>query len=61
MSIADDLVAAHAPWLTPDLETYLRSIGEMFAEVEMYAFDTEDAEGWEVLFDPDHPQSQLSP
>lgn len=53
MSIADDFVAAHAPWQTEDLDTYNRVIGEMFAEVELYAFDTDDAEGWEILFDPD--------
>jgi hypothetical protein len=53
VSIADDLVAAHAPWLTPDLETYLRAIGEMFSEVELYAILGDDDQGWVVLFDPD--------
>ncbi|MCU1500595.1 MAG: hypothetical protein JWM47_4548 [Acidimicrobiales bacterium] len=51
MSIADDLVDAHAPWLTADLETYLRVIGEMFAEVEILAFDSDTDEGWTILFD----------
>lgn len=52
MSFADDLVAAFAPWMTPDLESYLRTLGEMFAETEWYAQDTEDADGWTVIFDP---------
>jgi hypothetical protein len=39
LSIADDLVAAFEPWLTDDLEDYLRAIAVMFSEVELYAFD----------------------
>lgn len=61
MSIADDYVAAHAPWLTPELEDYLRSIGEMFAEVEQYAFDTEDFEGWTILLDVDRAPAAALP
>jgi hypothetical protein len=55
MTIADDLVAAFQPWLTADLEAYLRAMGSMFEEVELYALDTDDGlyEGWERLFDPD--------
>lgn len=53
MSVADDLVAAFAPWMTDDLEAYLRTIGEMFAEVEMYSDDSEEFEGWTILLDPD--------
>lgn len=53
MSIADDLVAALKPWLTDDLETYLRAIGEMFTDVELYAMAEEDDQGWVILFDPD--------
>lgn len=60
MTVADDLVAAHAPWLTledgsynQDLDDYLRTIGEMFTEVELYAFDTDDFEGWTLLLDVD--------
>lgn len=53
MSIADDIVAAQAPWLTPDLEDYLRAIGSMFSEVELYALADDDDQGWVILFDPD--------
>jgi hypothetical protein len=53
MSIADDLVDALAPWMTPDLEVYARAIGEMFSEVELYAITGDDDQGWTVLFDPD--------
>lgn len=60
MSIADDYVAAHEPWLTDDLEDFLRVIGEMFAEVELYAFDTDDDEGWTILLDIDRaPRAAL--
>lgn len=52
MSLADDYVAALAPWLTPDLETYLRAVGSMFEEVELYSEDAEQP-GWENLLDPD--------
>lgn len=58
MSYADDLVARFKPWLTPDLETYLRAIASMMSQVELYAMDWVDDdgvlhEGWERLFDPD--------
>ena len=52
MSVTEDLIAAFEPWLTDDLEAYLTSVGSMFAEVEEYAADTEDFEGWSLLFDP---------
>jgi hypothetical protein len=54
VSVAADLVAAHAPWLpNTELQDYLEVIGEMFSEVELYALDTDDAPGWSILFDPD--------
>lgn len=53
MSVADDLVAAFEPWLTPDLESYLRTIGGMFSQVEMFVEDTDELEGWSILLDPD--------
>jgi hypothetical protein len=53
MSFADDYVERLEPWLTPDLETYLRAICEMFGEVELLAFETDDTEAWEILFDAD--------
>jgi hypothetical protein len=54
--ITEDLVARFEPWLTPDLQTYLEAVAYLLAEVEFYSFDTETAEGWTVLFDP-----QLAP
>lgn len=53
MTIADDLVAAHAPWLTDDLETYLRAVGGMFTEIELYSADSEEFDGWTILLDVD--------
>jgi hypothetical protein len=41
------------PWLTDDFETYLASIAQMFGETEHYSADTDDREGWTVLYDPD--------
>lgn len=61
MSFADDLVAAFEPWLTPDLETYLRAIAGMFSEVELLAFDDAFGEGWEILFDPDRCPANALP
>lgn len=52
MSFADELVAAFAPWSSPELDDYLRTMGEMFHEVEFYAEDTDEDDGWTLLFDP---------
>lgn len=52
MSFADDFVAAFQPWMTPALEDYHRTAGEMLQEVEWYVEDTEEGEdGWTVIFD----------
>lgn len=64
--IADDLVAAFEPWLTEDLETYLRAVASMFEEAELYsaddfADDANDYEGWTVLFDPDRAPAAALP
>jgi len=62
VSVADDLVEAHEPWVTADLEDYLRSIGEMFSQVELYALDTEDDfEGWTILLDVDRCPREALP
>lgn len=54
MSFADDLVDALSPWLTSDLETYLRSIAAMWNQVESLAGDlSESEEPYPTLFDPD--------
>lgn len=43
-----------------DLEIYLTAIASMFDEVELYAADTDDDEGWTILFDPDRvPEAAL--
>jgi hypothetical protein len=47
------LVQQHEPWMTVELADYLRAIGSMFAEVELYAFDTDEFEGWTILLDVD--------
>lgn len=59
--ISEDLVAAHEPWITDDLAVYLRAIGGMFAEVELYAFDTDDFEGWSILLDVDRCPAEALP
>jgi PKD repeat protein len=55
-SFADQLVRRFEPWLTIELEQYLRAVASMFEEVELYAFDVENDdefyEGWTILFDP---------
>jgi hypothetical protein len=53
LSLADDLVAAFAPWLTEDHEVYLRALGGMFAEVEAILYEDEETVPWEILLDPD--------
>lgn len=49
--ISDSLVDAFRPWITPDLEIYLRAVGSMFATVEQLTEGGED--GLWSLFDPD--------
>ena len=62
MSVAEDLVAAFAPWMTPDLEDYLTAIGGMFSESELYALqETEDDIPWSILLDPDRAPVQALP
>lgn len=51
MSVAEDLVAAFEPWMTPDLNDYLTAVGGMFSEAELYALAGE--RGWGTLLDPD--------
>jgi hypothetical protein len=52
--IRDLLVFALEPWMTDDLRTYLQTIGDMFAEVEMFVGDTDEGDyGWEALLNPD--------
>jgi len=52
-TIGDLLIEQHLPYLTNDLEDYLRAIGTMFAEADAFVgFDAEE-EGWSALLDPD--------
>jgi hypothetical protein len=52
-SFAAKLVRRHGPWLTADLDGFLRAVASMFDQVVLYSADTDDQEGWVVLFDPD--------
>jgi hypothetical protein len=61
VSVAEDLVAAFAPWMTPDLADYLTAIGGMFGEVELYAMADDDELGWSILLDPDAAPVQALP
>jgi hypothetical protein len=61
VSVTEDLLAAFAPWMTPDLEDYLTVIGEMFSEVELYAMAEDDELGYAVLLDPDTAPVQALP
>lgn len=54
MSIAEDLANELSIWdLTGDLSTYGEGLGQMFAEVEFYAADTDTTVGWQPLWDVD--------
>ena len=54
MSVAEDLVEAFQPWMTPDLQDYLEAIGSMFSEVEEITQGMEgDEEPLWTLLDPD--------
>jgi hypothetical protein len=54
MSIADSLVEAFAPYLTSDLEDYLRSVGVCFEQVERVVGDMEESEeSYPTLLDVD--------
>lgn len=62
MSLADDIVEVFAPWLTPELEDYLRENGSMFEEVETLAFETEEGDpGWGIILDLDRARTQDLP
>jgi hypothetical protein len=58
MSLADDLVDSFAPWLTADLEDYLRSIGTMFQEVELLTGMGDEDFAYMELLDPDSTPEQ---
>lgn len=54
MSIAADLTTYVELWdTTGDFQTYATAIGQMFAEIEQYAEDTDTTVGWSVLWDVD--------
>jgi hypothetical protein len=60
VSVTEDLIAQHAPWLTlpdgsynQDLDDYLTVIGDMVAPFELYVLDTDDGPGWSILLDVD--------
>jgi hypothetical protein len=52
-SFAAQLVRRHEPWLTADLDGFLRAVASMFDQVVTYSADTDTNEGWVILFDPD--------
>jgi hypothetical protein len=52
-SFAAQLVRRHEPWLTADLDGFLRAMATMFVQVILYSADTDEQEGWVTLFDPD--------
>jgi hypothetical protein len=60
MTIVDDLLDAHEPWLTPDLTGYLAVIGGMFSEVEWY-IGGDEFEPYELLLDPDLTRVEALP
>ena len=54
MSVADDWVNACLPWITPDMEDLLRSIGEMWAPTELLVETRPDGTpGWAPIWDID--------
>lgn len=61
MGFTDNYLSRFDPWMTTDLETYLRAVAGMFSEVELLAFDTATKEGWTILFDPDRCPTKALP
>jgi hypothetical protein len=53
MSVTSDILEQATPWMTPDLQVYLETVGSMFLETELYSADTVDELGWMSLLDPD--------
>jgi len=54
MSIADDRVDALTPWLTSDLEDFIRSCAAMWEQIESLVGDlTTSEEPYPDIFDPD--------
>jgi hypothetical protein len=60
-TFVDDLLAAMAPWMTPELEDYLRSLASMWDEVEQFILDSDEYEGWTILLDPDRCPAKALP
>jgi hypothetical protein len=52
-TFAAQFVRRHEPWLTADLDVFLRAVAAMFNQVVLYSADTDEQEGWVTLFDPD--------
>lgn len=52
MSVTSELMERLAPWMTPDLEGYIRAIGSMYEEMEQFTDDV-NGESFSILFDPD--------
>jgi hypothetical protein len=54
VSVAEDFAAELSIWdLTGDLTDYAEAIGQMYAQVELFAADTETQVGWQPLWDVD--------
>lgn len=52
MTFIQDLLNRQGPWMTSDMEGYLRSLATMFSQVDELLGDDDDPQ-WSVLFDPD--------
>lgn len=61
MPILEQMRDELAPIITPDLDTYLQAIAAMFAEIELYGLDTDDGDGWSILFDVDRCPAKALP
>ena len=55
MTIYDDWAEQLAPWMTPDLDDFIRAVAGMWANVEVYIDDDPDNDivAWQPLFDVD--------
>lgn len=60
MSFTDDLIARMEPWMSPDLEVYLRAIGTMFSELDLYLGEN-DGDAWTILLDADRAPEKALP
>ena len=66
VSVTDDLIDAHEPWMSADLQSYLTAAGTMWETfsalaLEVEGDDGEFLDGWTALYDPQRAPADLLP